>query len=722
MVTKKDKSWILQYIHENSERPLKARELAKAIGISSDQYPSFRKSIKELIQSGQLVRLKRGRIGLPEQMNLVTGTIQITRAGYGFLKKDGSEDEVFIAARNLFTAFDKDRVTVRMKTGQDFRGKPEGKIIDIIERKTTRFVGTFRKGRGYNIVVPAARNIHRDIDIIQGGANRARDGETVVVELQEWTDPNLHPEGVVVERLGMPGDPRVDMLAIIHRFELPGEFPEEVLREAHDVAADWSEEIKKRPDLTQLKCFTIDPADAKDHDDAISLERVNGNYRLGVHIADVSHFVVSGTKLDKEAFERGTSVYFPDRVIPMLPEELSNDACSLRQNQKRLAFSLLMDLNPDGDVIDYKLFPSVIKSYGKLSYDEVQELFDGKKPSPKIARLVEPLNEMRKLARILLDRRSSAGSLDFDLPEAKITLDKEGRVVEIGNRIRLEAHRLVEEFMLAANRQVALHFTRLALPTLYRVHDKPDMEKLEAFAHVVAGLGYKFPVSPNMPTLDFANFIEKMKGKPEEELINELLLRSLKKAVYQPENVGHFGLAFKHYLHFTSPIRRYPDLLVHRLLKQIKNGHYPVKLRQKLPVLLTNAGQKSSDMERRAMEAEREAVKAKQVEYMAEHVGEEYDGIISGVIGFGFFVRLEGPGAEGLVKVSSLDDDYYRFDETGYRLIGRRRGRVFRLGDRVRVGVERVGVEEKEVDLFLIQAYGEKVRTGKKKNSKKRKK
>jgi ribonuclease R len=361
-----------------------------------------------------------------------------------------------------------------------------------------------------------------------------------------------------------------------------------------------------------------------------------------------------------------------------------------------------MDFDRNGKVVGHELYPAVIRSRARLSYEEVQKFFDGLETGPRVKRVTESLTLMRKLAKILQKRRQEAGSLDFDLPEAKIILDKKGNVIEIGNRIRTESHRLVEEFMLAANREVAIHFSRRALPTLYRVHDRPDMEKLEAFAYLVSKFGYRFAVSPQMRTKDFSRFLNKVRGKPEEELINELLLRSMKKAVYQPENIGHFGLAFTHYLHFTSPIRRYPDLLVHRLLKNISNDKYPVRLAQKLPVVLTHAGNQSSDRERRAMEAEREAVKAKQVAYMAGQVGSQYDGIISGVVNFGFFVRLIGPECEGLVRASTIDDDYYRFDEDGYQLIGRRQGKSYRLGDKVRVGVMKVDVERREIDLFLV--------------------
>jgi ribonuclease R len=719
---KKDNSWILDYIRDHSDRPMKVKELARAIGIKQQNYTQFRRTVKKFLDDGKLVRLKRNRIGLPDQMDLVTGKIMITRAGFGFVKCENRDEEIYIASHDILTAFDGDRVMVRLKPGLGFKGKREGIVIKIVERKASKLVGTFHKGRRYNYVVPDAKNAGRDIYVTGDKSKTAGDGDKVVVSLESWDDPSLNPEGEIIERLGQPGDPGVDMMAIIRQYDLPMEFPANVERAAKEAADGWTEEIKKRRDLTGLDTLTIDPADAKDFDDAVSIEKVNGNYRLGVHIADVSHFVRGDTDLDKEAFERGTSVYFPDRVIPMLPEELSNDVCSLRPNRKRLTFSIFMEFDNKGDVVDYELFPAVIRSRARLSYSEVQQFFDGAEITPRVQRVTNSLKILRRLARILHKRRREEGSLDFDLPEAKITLDKQGNVIEIGNRIRTESHRLVEEFMLAANRQVALHFFRNAQPILYRVHDRPDMEKLEGFSDLVSRFGYRFSVSPQMPAGDLSRFLDKVKGKPEEELINELMLRSMKKAIYQPANIGHFGLAFTHYLHFTSPIRRYPDLLVHRLLKHLKKGKYPVRLAQKLGVILTHAGNQSSERERRAMEAEREAVKAKQVAYMAGQVGSEYDGVISGVTNFGFFVRLIGPECEGLVRASTMDDDYYHFEEEGYRLVGRRRGGSYRLGDKVRVGVMRVDVEKRDIDLFLISsARPKKKKTGKRSKGKKRK-
>jgi ribonuclease R len=484
---------------------------------------------------------------------------------------------------------------------------------------------------------------------------------------------------------------------------LPQEFPEEVLIDAENAAVMPSAaELRGRTDFTKECIYTIDPADAKDHDDAVSVENLDSGFRLGVHIADVSHFVQPGTVVDKEAFERGNSVYLPGTVIPMIPEILSNDLCSLKPNRRRLAHSIVIDFDRRGKMLRWEMHDSLVKSHAKLSYEEVQEFFDGKKPSERAARVGENLQVARQLATILSKRRFSQGSLDFDLPESKIIMNAQGEVLELGNRIRLESHRLVEEFMLVANRAVALEIFRKGQPLLYRVHDKPNLERLNDFSNMMARLGLSFPVDPDLKPIHFARFLERVQGRPDADFINELMLRSMQKAVYQSKNLGHFGLAFTHYAHFTSPIRRYPDLLIHRLLRQLKGGKYPPAFARRVVSVIDNVGEHCSATERVAERAEREAVRVKQVGFMARHVGDEFQGVISGVTGYGFFVRLEGLGAEGLVRLSSLDDDYYQHEDKRYRLIGKRTGRIFRLGDGVRVGVLKVDKVSNEIDLFVV--------------------
>jgi ribonuclease R len=680
---------------------MKMKELAKALGIPQSEYGRFRRIVRDLMQSGELVKLKRNRIGLASEMNIVVGRISVNRSGVGFVPQEDGGEDIMIPGAHLSTALDGDKVMVRL-TGYS-GGRRTGSVIKVIERQQRNIVGTFHKRRGFSFVVPDNPRIHRDIYIRPGEEKGAQDGAKVVAVLTHWEDPYLNPEGKIVEQLGFPGDPQVDMLAVVRSYDLPEEFPPEVLEEAERAASLMTKkELARRLDLTRECIYTIDPEDAKDHDDAISVEKTADGYHLGVHIADVSFFVKEGSALDKEAFKRGNSVYLPGMVIPMLPEVLSNDICSLRPNRKRLAHSIFIEFDKKGKMRRWHLADTVIKSRAKLTYEEVQHFFDTGDASPRVKRVADSLLLARELAKLLNRKRFAEGSLDFDLPEAKIILNERGEVLELGNRVRLESHRLVEEFMLAANRAVALEVFRHGQPFLYRVHEKPALEKLEAFSAMMTRLGYKFPVSPTMRPIAFARFLERVKDTPEAELINELMLRSMMKAVYQRENIGHFGLAFKHYTHFTSPIRRYPDLLVHRLLRKLKNGRYPPAFAKRIVSVIDHVGKHCSETERVAEEAERQAIKVKQVAFMARHVGDEFDGVISGVTHYGFFVRLDN-GVEGLIRISTIDDDYYQFDETQYRLVGRRRGRCFRLGDHVRVGILRVDKVSNQIDLYLVE-------------------
>jgi len=656
-----------------------------------------------MLRDGLIVKIKRGKIGLPDKANLVVGRLVSGRNGYGFVvPEDGSED-VYIRGENMGNAFHGDKVVVRILRTKKGPAR-EGSITKILKRVKKTLVGTFRAGKFFEYVEPDDRKISKDIYIAPENSKGALDGQKVVVSLLDWTDVHMGPEGKVVEVLGYPDESGMDILALIKELELPLSFPEEVEKELNSLPERVEKkELQKRLDLRNKNCFTIDPVDAKDHDDAVSLEiKPNGNYLLGVHIADVSYYVNEDSALDGEALKRGTSFYLVDRVIPMLPEKLSNNICSLKPNRIRLAFSVILELTPQGERVGYEIKKSVIKSKAKLNYAEVQKFFDTGHASKKIKGLEKDLLAMRDLSRKLLGKRLARGSLDFDLPEAHVVLGKDGRVQDILEVARLESHRLIEEFMLLANRTVAEYVSRLSVPFLYRVHEEPDQNKMEAFSDFVSTLGYSFKVSGKIRPKKIQRFLRSLEGKPEESLINEILLRSLKKACYGPENIGHFGLAFSHYTHFTSPIRRYPDLLVHRLLKDLQNEKYTFERQNKLIRRLPKIGEITSERERLADEAERESIKIKQIEFMQDKLGEHYDGLICGVIPFGFFVRLEDLLAEGLVRVSSLDDDYYLFDEKRKRWVGRRTKRVYKLGDRVKVQVVRVDKEQKEIDFTLV--------------------
>ncbi len=680
---------------------MKIKELAHALHVTPEDYGSFRRVVKKLIDEGKLVRLKRGRIGPAEQMNIAVGTISINKAGRGFLMRENEPVDILILTEGLLTALDGDRVMVRM-AGKRI-GRDAGVVIKIVERPERNIVGVYQKRGGLAWVRPDNPRIHRDIYISTADSKRAKDGEKVVVRLTIWDDPHLNPQGEIIEKLGAPDKPGVDMLSIVLGYGFSKTFDAEIMDEAErSAASDTDGEAKKRLDLTSEIIYTIDPADAKDHDDAVSIKKTKEGYSLGVHIADVSFFVPENSKLDLEAFNRGNSVYLPGMVIPMIPEVLSNDVCSLRPDRKRLAHSVFMNFDKKGKMLDWKVADTVILSKARLSYEDVQQFFDTGESDQITPAVAESLTLARELAQRLTYRRFADGSLDFDLPESKIILDDKGIVIDLANRERLESHRLVEEFMLATNRAVALEISRHGLPLLYRVHDRPNMEKLGDFANMMRRLGHNFAVSKTVKPLEFARFLKSIKGLPESEFINELTLRTMQKAVYQRENLGHFGLAFKHYAHFTSPIRRYADLLIHRLLRKIKNGTYPVAYAKKVRGLIDNVGRHCSETERTAERAEREAIRTKQVQFMATRIGEEYKGVVSGVTTFGFFVRIENLGVEGLVRMSTLDDDYYYHDEKNYRIIGRRSGRTFRMGDAIEIGIASVKPELKEIDLYVL--------------------
>jgi len=716
-----NKTTILEFVRAQADRPMKIKELATAMQVLSSDYPNFRRGVKQLIDSGELIHLKRGRVGVPDQLGVVVGIMSITRKGMGFLMREGVEQDILIPSWDIHTALDGDQAMVRLKGKVE--GREAGTVIRIVKRADRNIVGVFRTEPQFARVIPDNPRIHRDIYIPVDATEGALDGEKVVAKLTVWDDPHLNPEGRIIERIGFPNDPGVDMLTIVKSYGFPEAFAPEVMDEAERAAAKLADDPQShRIDLSRECIYTIDPFDAKDHDDAVGVQETANGFRLGVHIADVSFYVGAGSSLDVEAFNRGNSVYLPGMVIPMLPEVLSNDICSLKPHRKRLAHSVFIDFDRHGKMLKWELADTIINSKAKLSYEEVQDLFDGKPVSDQVSNVAGNLRLAQRLAKILSERRFAEGSLDFDLPEAKIILGKDGEVLELGSRVRLESHRLVEEFMLAANRAVALEVFRKAQPFLYRVHDKPDLEKLEAFSYMMERLGYKFAVSKTMRPIQFARFLDQVKNAPEADLINELLLRSMSKAVYQRENIGHFGLAFSHYTHFTSPIRRYPDLLVHRLLRKLEGGHYPVSFAKRVESVIDNVGKHCSETERMAEVAEREAVRVKQVAYMADHLGDEYTGVISGVLSFGFFVRLDRLGVEGLVRVSSIDDDFYRYDEPNYRLVGSRTKRIYRLGDPVRVGVMKVDRTRNEIDLFLIRPEDEQVKTKKQPKKKTREK
>jgi len=689
---------------KKAKTPHPVRDLKKTLGITKKNSRHFENALSNLIQSGRVRKDQDGlKITTQKGSNIVTGELRITRGGFGFVREPNRKIDIFINRDHLNTAFDRDIVEVKLYARH--RGKnQEGFVTRIVERKRTRFVGTFHKTKFYGFMVPDDSKIYRDFFIPEEGWQNVKDGQKILVSLEKWDTDHLNPEGKILEIIGFPGEPGVDVASVAYSFSLAIKFSEDVEAEAETLLKNPDNtEIQNRLDLRDHDIFTIDPPDAKDFDDAVSLKKLeNGHYQLGVHIADVSYYVKKDSIIDKEAFNRGTSVYLVDRVIPMLPESLSNELCSLQPEKDKMTYSCLMEVTEEGDVADYRIEPSVIKSKRRFSYEEVQYIIDEKKEDP----LYSKLSEMMKFSKILTKKRFREGGIDFETPEVDILLDAKGLPVKIVRKERLDSHRLIEEFMLLANKTVASHIEKLISrekkpPFIYRIHQKPDEEKMKSFFDFLHALGVKFQPVKQVTSIYLQKLLKSIKGTKEEFVIEEVALRSMMKAEYSTDNIGHFGLGFKNYTHFTSPIRRYPDLIVHRLLRAYENnGRQSVK--EDILKYLKKVCEKSNSMERIALEAERESVKKKQVEYISTKIGEEFRGVISGVMSFGIFVELMDTLVEGLVHIKDLDDDYYIYDERTYTLTGRDTDRILRLGDEVRIKVARVNQEEGKVDFTLL--------------------
>ena len=697
---------IVEYLRNEAGRPLKAKELANGLGVTPDDYPEFKDQLQQLEDQGLLYRVQKQRYAAPKKLNLVVGRLQTIRSGAGFVSADDGGSDVFVPAEGLASAMDGDRVVARIERSK--RGaRREGRVIKILQRARETLVGVFRPEKNFGYVTPDDPKLVRSVIVPPGQAGDATAGDVVVVRITSWGDRHRGPAGEVERVLGRLGEPGVDVLSVIYGHELPVDFPEEVEREADAIQQRGITEadLEGRADLRADLVFTIDPADAKDHDDALSIKRLeNGNWEVGIHIADVSFYVREGSALDAEALSRGTSVYLVDRTVPMLPHALSSDLCSLVPNQDRLAASVIVQLDDNGQIGQHRLVRSVIRSRHKLAYEQAQGVLDG--TASIDAEVDRALHDLVALSRKLRAQRMERGSLDFDLPEARVVLGPEGKPTDIQKVERLESHRLIEDFMLLANETIARTAARRRIPLIYRIHEKPDADRLATLKEFVETFGLKLGGRSAVTPKDLQNLLAQVHGKPEESLISTVLLRSMKRARYSEQNLGHFGLAARYYAHFTSPIRRYPDLVTHRLSLLAFVDKEPLTenaTAQGLPEI----AKISSEREQIAVEAERDSIELKKVEFMERHLGDEFMGTISGVAAFGFFVLLDDYFVEGLVHVSSLEDDYYVFFEEQYALIGERKSRQFRLGDRVRVLVARVNLEERKIDFTLVQQVGQ---------------
>ena len=697
---------VLDHIHR-AGRPLKIRELARGLRVPVGDSRAFRRFIRQLEREGALVRLRGNRYGPPDRLNLTVGWLSVNPGGFGFVARDTEGPDVFIPSSGLGTALHGDHVVVRVTDRGGRRAQPEGEVVRVLERGVKSVVGTYRLNGRSGFVKPDDPRLTRDIHIAPQDAGGAVEGQKVVARIEVWPAGRLNPEGRIVEILGDPDDPGIDMLAILREYDLPVAFPPQVCAAAEAIPdAIPEEEIARRTDFRDVPCITIDPEDARDYDDAVSLEVLeDATCRLGVHIADVGYYVREGTPLDHEALARGTSVYLPDRVVPMLPERLSSELCTLRQGEDRLCLSVLIHLRVDGSILRSEIVESVIRSRARLTYGEVQAVLDGKTEgiSPEARHHTQMLRQMEALRSRLTEHRLNRGAIDFDIPEARIILSDGGRTVDIQREERLNSHRLIEEFMILANESVAEHMEKQGVSILYRVHARPDGASLAEFARTAAAFGYRFPKAERISPADIQRFLDRLRGKRAGDVLNERLLRSMKRAVYTPENIGHFGLACDAYAHFTSPIRRYPDLLVHRLVREAASGgitpERKAQLRERLPVI----GDQTTRREAVAREAERSAIKIKQIQFLEGRLGERFNATIVGVRPIGFFAQLDDCLIDGLVRVGSLEDDYYIYREERCALTGERTGKVFQLGDSVVVELARADRRLRRIDLLLVE-------------------
>lgn len=697
----KRKKVIYDFICDDLYVPMKIKEIAAVLQIPREQRDGLREVLDALAEEGRVTLSKRGKYsrGRAERLK---GMFQANVRGFGFVTPEDGGEDVFIAEENLCGAFQGDEVEFIITASPSGRRR-EGKIVQVISHSVTRVVGLYEKCKSYGFVRPDNQRYLNDIYIPAGKEMGAMTGHKVVVELTSYGGEHMKPEGKVSEIIGHISDPGTDILSIVMDMGIKTEFPEKALEQAVRVGKPVSgADCAGRKDLRGWQMVTIDGEDAKDLDDAVSLVKEGENYRLGVHIADVANYVQERSALDKEAFERGTSVYLADRVIPMLPRTLSNGICSLNAGEDRLALSCIMTISPSGEMVDHEIAETVIRVDKRMSYNGVARILEGEEEALRENEEVVPmLLQMRELSDILRERRGRRGSVDFDFPETKIILDEEGKPVEIKPYERNAATKIIEDFMLMANETVAEEYFWRDVPFLYRTHDTPDGEKIRQLSAFINNFGYHIHVRNEVRPKEIQKLLEKVEGTPEEALISRLALRSMKQARYSTENTGHFGLAAKYYTHFTSPIRRYPDLQIHRIIKDNLRGRLGEGRISHYAKILPQAAIQCSMKERTAEVAEREVVKLKKTEYMRARIGEEYDGVISGVTRWGLYVEIPNT-VEGLVHVADMWDDHYEFAEQDYELVGVHTGRIYKLGQRVRVRVTDADKIQRTVNFEIV--------------------
>lgn len=707
---------------------MRAKELAVLLQIPAGKREELHKILDMLLEEGKISINKRGRYeavrnsGIKRERETekkqvksdrkkgqyYTGTFISHPRGFGFLEIPEAEEDIFIPEESIGTALHGDTVQIVVKKDGKDGKRCEGEVVKVLERGTREVVGTYQQSDGFGFVVTDNQRFLKDVFIPAGKSLEAEDGDKVLAEIKDHGNKRRSPEGKIIEILGKPGECGVDVLCVAKSYELPMEFPEKVVKQAERIKETLNEgDFYGREDLRDVVMVTIDGEDAKDLDDAVSLTKDEEFYHLGVHIADVSNYVQYNSALDKEALKRGTSVYLADRVIPMLPKKLSNGICSLNAGEDRLALSCLMDIDKKGRVVSHRIVESVIHVKERMSYTDVKKILlqEDEELAKRYEELLPMFFQMKELSELLRNRRKKRGAIDFDFPESKLVLDERGKVIDIYPYEQNIATRLIEDFMLAANETVAEEYCMLGLPFVYRTHENPDMEKMETVLEMVHQAGIKVKKGKETITpKEIQKILKELEGMECEPFFARLILRSMKQAKYTVEDTGHFGLAAKYYCHFTSPIRRYPDLQIHRIIKETLRGKMTEAKIQHYRGILEEVARQSSAMERRAEEVERETIKMKKAEYMKQHIGEAFEGTVSGVTEWGFYVELDNT-VEGLVHVNSLTDDYYSFDKDRYCLVGDMTGRTYTMGQRVKVWVENADENTKTVD-FKIERMG----------------
>ena len=682
----KRKKVIYDLICDDLYVPMKLKEIAMLLQIPREQRNELKEVLEALEADGKIYVSKKGKY-VKGQPQYLKGIFQANLRGFGFVLREDEED-VFIPEENINGAFQGDEVEFLITKSPEGRRK-EGKIVRVVSHGTTKVIGLYEKSKSFGFVRPDNQRFLKDIYIPAGKEKGAMTGHKVVVELTSYGGEKMKPEGKVVEIIGHINDPGTDIMSIVKGYDMPVEFPEKVLNQAERVGKDVSEaDMAGRMDLRDWQMVTIDGEDAKDLDDAVSLTEVENGWKLGVHIADVTNYVQEKSALDREALKRGTSVYLADRVIPMLPHKLSNGICSLNAGENRLALSCIMTVDKKGEIVDHVIAETVIRVDQRMSYTSVAKILEAQdeQERQKYEKLVPMFEQMAEVSGLLRERRKKRGAIDFDFPETKMILDEQGRPVELKPYERNVATKMIEDFMLAANETVAEEYFWREIPFLYRTHEAPEEDKVKKLCTFINNFGYHIHMGNEIRPKEIQKLLEKVEGTPQEALISRLALRSMKQARYTPENAGHFGLAAQYYTHFTSPIRRYPDLQIHRIIKENLRGRLSDDRMAHYEKILQEVATQSSEMERRAEEAERETVKLKKVEYMQDRIGEEFEGVISGITKWGAYVELPNT-IEGLVHVVNMKDDHYEYREEQYELVGEHFRNVYKLGQRVRVRV-----------------------------------